>query len=50
MNNEKRVQKKGFIVNFDHISHLCSGVSVVNFEHVIVGWAMFEIKQYYNSK
>ena len=24
-----------FIVNFEHISHLCSGVSIVNFEHVI---------------
>ena len=27
-----------FIVNFEHISHLCSSVSVVNFEHVIAGW------------
>ena len=27
-----------FIVNFEHISHLCSGVSIVNFEHVIAGW------------
>ena len=27
-----------FIVNFEHISHLCSSVSTVNFEHVIVGW------------
>ena len=27
----------GFIVNFEHISHLCSSVSIVNFEHVIVG-------------
>ena len=26
------------IVNFEHISHLCSTVSVVNFEHVIAGW------------
>ena len=25
----------GFIVNFEHISHLCSTVSIVNFEHVI---------------
>ena len=22
------------IVNFEHISHLCSSVSIVNFEHV----------------
>ena len=27
-----------FIVNFEHISHLCSSVSIVDFEHVIVGW------------
>ena len=25
----------GFIVNFEHISHLCSSVSIANFEHVI---------------
>ena len=29
----------GFIVNFEHISHLCSSVSIVNFEHVVAGWA-----------
>ena len=29
----------GFIVNFEHISHLCSSVSIVNFEHVIACWA-----------
>ena len=28
----------GFVVNFEHISHLCSGDSIVNFEHVIAGW------------
>ena len=28
----------GFIVNFEHISHLCSSVSIVNFEHVNAGW------------
>ena len=28
-----------FIVNFEHISHLCSSVSIVNFEHVIASWA-----------
>ena len=27
-----------FIVNFEHISHLCSSVSIVNFEHVNAGW------------
>ena len=32
-----------FIVNFEHISHLCSSVSIVNFEHVFAGW-------YSNSK
>ena len=26
------------IVNFERISHLCSSVSIVNFEHVIAGW------------
>ena len=29
----------GFIVNFEHITHLCSSVSIVNFEHVIAGWS-----------
>ena len=28
----------GFIVNFEHISHLCSSASIVNFEHVIASW------------
>ena len=28
----------GFIVNFEHISRLCSSVSIVNSEHVIAGW------------
>ena len=27
-----------FIVNFEHISHLCSSVSFANFKHVIAGW------------
>ena len=37
----KRNQWRGFggyIVNFEHISHLCSSASIVNFEHVIAGW------------
>ena len=28
----------GFIVNFEHISHICSSVSIVNFEQVNAGW------------
>ena len=31
-----------FIVNFEHISHLCSSVSTVNFKHVIAGWVRFK--------
>ena len=27
-----------FIVNFEHISHLCSSVSIANFEQVNAGW------------
>ena len=30
----------GFIVSFEHISHLCSSVSIVNFEHVIADWVL----------
>ena len=29
-----------FIVNFEHISHLCSSASVIDFEHVIAGWVV----------
>ena len=29
-----------FIVDIEHISHLCSGVSFVNFEHVVTGWVL----------
>ena len=28
----------GVIVNFEHISHLCSSVSIVNFERVNADW------------
>ena len=28
----------GFIVNFKHISHLYSSISIVNFKQVNVGW------------
>ena len=34
-----------FIVNFKHISHLCSSVSFVNFEHVIAGFILLEPHQ-----
>ena len=30
--------KLTFIVNSEYISHLCSSVSIVNFEHVIADW------------
>ena len=30
----------GFIVNFEHISHLCSSVSLINFEQVTAGWVL----------
>ena len=30
----------GFIVNFEHISHLRSSVSIVNFEQVNAGWVL----------
>ena len=30
----------GFIVNFEHISHLYSSVSIVNFDYVIAGWVI----------
>ena len=36
-----------FIVNFKHISQLCSSVSIVNFEHVIAGWVSFFIENIY---
>ena len=29
-----------FIVNFEHISHLCSSISVVKFEQVNAGWEL----------
>ena len=35
-----KVNNKDFVVNFKHISHLCSSVSIVNFEHVITGWVI----------
>ena len=35
---KRRWRRFGFFINFEHISHLCSSVSIVNFEHVIAGW------------
>ena len=40
INNKVIKVNKVFIVNFEHISHLCSSVSIVNFEHVIAGWEL----------
>ena len=31
----------GFIVDFEHISQLCSSISVVNFEQVNDNWEQF---------
>ena len=43
VNNKDKWRRFGvFIVNFEHISHLCSGVSVVNFEHVTAGWFVWK--------
>ena len=30
----------GFIVNYEHVSHLCSSVSIVNFKQVNAGWVI----------
>ena len=30
-----------FIANFQHILHLCSSVSIVNFEQLNAGWKMW---------
>ena len=32
-----------FIVNFEHILHLCSSVSIVNFEQVNADWEDLQI-------
>ena len=34
-----------FFVNFEHISHLPSSVSIVNFENVIAGWEGILLKK-----
>ena len=39
INNKVIKVNKVFIVNFEHISHLCSSVSIVNFEQVNAGWS-----------
>ena len=36
--NNKWHSFAGFIVNFERMSHICSSVSIVKFEHVIAGW------------
>ena len=36
--NTRRRRFGIFIVDFEHISHLCSSASIVNFEQVNVGW------------
>ena len=41
VNNKDTKTTGAFVVNFEHISHLCSRVSIVNFEHVIAGWVTF---------
>ena len=38
-----------FIVNFEHNSHLCSSVSIVNFEHLIAGWDQDNIKEHFSN-
>ena len=38
VNNKDTKTTSAFVVNFEHISHLCSRVSIVNFEQVNVGW------------
>ena len=35
-----------FIVNFEHIPHLCSSVFIVNFEQVNAGWDKNSYFQY----
>ena len=32
----------GFIVDFEHISHLCSSIFIVNFEQVNADWVSSE--------
>ena len=39
-----------FIVNFEHIPHLCSSFSIVNFEQVNAGWDKNSYFQYTNEK
>ena len=39
---KRRHRFGGFIVNFEHFSHLCFSVSIVNFEQVNAGWEVNE--------
>ena len=41
--NNKASKTMPFIVKFEHISHLCSNVSIVNFEQVNAGWDYFTV-------
>ena len=36
-----------FIVSFGHVLTQCSSVSIVNFEHVNVGWVLYWVKRSY---
>ena len=38
VNNGQWRRFGSFILNFEHISHFCSNVSVVNFKQVNAGW------------
>ena len=38
-----------FIVNFEHSSHPCSSISIVNFELVIAGWDQDNIEEHFSS-
>ena len=43
VNNKDTKMTGVFIVNFEHISHFSSRISVVNFEHVNAGWVVVNI-------
>ena len=45
MGNANAWRRSGaFIVNFEHFTP-CSSVSIVNFEHAIAGWVVYEQMQ-----
>ena len=47
VNNKAWRRFGGFIVNFEHISHLFFSVSIVNFEQANAGYPRFEINWKY---